>query len=98
MKDLIAYVCAEQEITCNFTPEHGPHFSGLWEATVKSFKRLLRCIVGGVHLAIEELTTTLAPIEASLNSRPLTALPDSHEGKEILTPGHFVVGSPLLVP
>ena len=43
----------------------------------------------------EELTTTLAQIEACLNSRPLTVLPDSDEGIEVLTPGHFLVGGPL---
>ena len=37
----------------------------------------------------------LAQVEACLNSRLLTAMPDSDEGIEVLTPGHFLVGGPL---
>ena len=44
---------------------------------------------------LEELTTTLAQVEACLNSRPLTGMPDSEEGIEVLTPGHFLFGGPL---
>ena len=64
-------------------PEHAPHFGGLWEAVVKSFKRHLRRVVGGIRLTFVELTTTLAQVEACLNSRPLTAMPDSDEGIEV---------------
>ena len=72
-----------------------PHFGGLWEASVKSFKQHLRRVVGEVKLTYEELATTLAQIEACLNSRPLTPMPEDSEGLEVLTPGHFLIGKPL---
>ena len=37
----------------------------------------------------------LSQVEACLNSRPLTPLPDSDDGIEVLTPGHFLIGRPL---
>ena len=75
-----------------FIPEHTPHFGGLWEAVVKSFKSHLRRIVGNVRLNFEELSTVLTQIEACLNSRPLVALPPDDEA---LTPGHFLIGRPV---
>ena len=46
-------------------------------------------------LTFEELTNTFTQVEACLNSRPLTAILDSNEGIEVLTPGHFLIGSLL---
>ena len=62
---------------------------------MKSFKAHLKRIVGEVKLTYEELATTLAQIEACLNSRPLTPLPESSDALEVLTPGHFLIGKPL---
>ena len=75
-----------------YTGTH-PHFGGLWEAAV-SFKTHLRRVVGEVKLTYEELATTLAQIEACLNSRPLIPLPESSDALEVLTPGHFLIGKP----
>ena len=85
-------VCSTLGIEWRFIPEHGPHFSGLWEAAVKSVKTHLHRIMGEVKLTFEELTTVLTQIEACLNSRPL--VPDE-DGIEALTPGHFLIGQPL---
>ena len=94
-KDCLSELCAEEGICWRFVPEHAPHFGGLWEAAVKTFKHHFRRIVGGVRLTFEELTTTLAQIEACLNSRPLVPLPAPEQGMEALTPGHFLIGRPL---
>ena len=91
----ISLFCSVQNIQWRFIPEHAPHFGGLWEAAVKSFKSHLRRVVGNVKLTFEELTTVLSQIEACLNSRPLVALPLADDGVEALTPGHFLVGRPL---
>ncbi len=49
----------------------------------------LKRVVGQAKLTFEELTTVLAQIEACLNSRPLTPLPDVDDGYEVLTPTAF---------
>ena len=85
----ISLFCSVQNIQWRFIPEHAPHFSGLWEAAVKSFKSHLRRVVGNVKLTFEELTMVLSQIEACLNSRPLVALPLADDGVEALTPGHL---------
>lgn len=94
-QDSISSFCSKQGIEWCFTPEHAPHFGGLWEAAVKSLKHHFRRIVGSVKLTFEELTTVSTQIEACLNSRPLTPLPHPEDGTEVLTPGHFLVGAPL---
>ena len=87
--------CTSQNITWKFTPEHAPHFGGLWEAAVKSFKTHIKKVLGEVKLNFEEFSTVLAQVEACLNSRPLTPLPESSDAIEVLTPGHFLIGRPL---
>ncbi len=72
------------------------HFGGLWEAAVKSFKAHLRRVTTNVKLTYEEMTTVLNQIEACLNSRPLAPLTSNTEGMEILTPGHFLIGRPIM--
>ena len=91
----IADFCSSQSIHWKFIPERAPHFGGLWEAAVKSMKKHLRRIMGCAKLTFEELTTVLSQVEACLNSRPLAPLPDSDDGLEAITPGHFLIGRPL---
>ena len=92
----ISDFCTTQGIGWHFIPEKAPHFGGLWEAAVKSFKIHLSRIVGSVKLYFEEMMTVLTQIEACMNSRPLGTLPDNNEdGIEMLTPGHFLIGRPL---
>lgn len=78
----------------HFIPGHAPHFGGLWEAAVKSFKHHLRRIVDQSVLTYEEFYTLLAEIEANLNSRPLCQLSSDPNDLDALTPGHFIMGCP----
>ncbi|XP_038210263.1 uncharacterized protein LOC119831089 [Zerene cesonia] len=80
----------------HFIPPHAPNFGGLWEAGVKSTKNHLRRVIGDSTLTYEEMSTVLAQIEACLNSRPLSLIPDNHNDPMPLTLGHFLVGEPLL--
>ncbi|XP_029171355.1 uncharacterized protein LOC114940771 [Nylanderia fulva] len=92
----IVLAATAQGIRWHFNPPAAPHFGGLWEAAVKSTKFHLRRVIGETTLTFEELSTLLAQIEACLNSRPLQALSDDPEDVSALTPGHFLVGAPLL--
>ncbi|XP_025406837.1 uncharacterized protein LOC112680837 [Sipha flava] len=80
----------------NFNPPGAPHFGGLWETAVRSAKRLMVRIIGAHILSYEELTTVFTRIEAVLNSRPITPLSTDPHDFEALTPGHFLIGQPLL--
>lgn len=87
---------ADDGIRWQFHPPAAPHFGGLWEAAVKAMKHHLRRIIGETRLTFEEMATFLAEVEACLNSRPLQALTDDPEDLSALTPGHFLVGTPLI--
>ena len=85
----------ELNITWSFTPPHGPHFRGIWEAAVKSFKYLYKRVLGETALTFEEHSTLAAQIEACLNSRPLCKISTDSRDSIPLIPGHFLVGRPL---
>lgn len=80
----------------HFIPPGAPHFGGIWEAAVKSMKHHLKRVIGDQMLTFEELTTVLYQIEACLNSRPITPLSNDPSEIEALTPGHFLIGRPLI--
>ncbi|XP_023314646.1 uncharacterized protein LOC111693641 [Trichogramma pretiosum] len=80
-----------------FIPPRAPHFGGLWEAAVKSFKYHFKRIIGDTPMTFEELSTLAAQIEACLNSRPLCRQSDCPDDLVALTPGHFLVGSAYLI-
>lgn len=92
---ITTYLLSER-ITWHASPERAPHFGGLWEAAVKSFKTHIKRVVGCQRLNFEELTTVAAQVEACLNSRPLVSTTShSQDGIEVLTPGHFLIGRPF---
>lgn len=80
----------------HFNPPGAPHFGGLWEAAVRSTKRLLARVIGTHIFTYEEFTTVLNRIEAVLNSRPLTPASNDPHDLDCLTPGHFLIGQPLI--
>ncbi|XP_026686425.1 uncharacterized protein LOC103518980 isoform X2 [Diaphorina citri] len=84
-------------IKWHFIPANSPHFGGLWEANIKSFKRHFKASIGNQTLTYEELLTISTQIEACLNSRPLVPMcPDDPDNLDALTPAHFLVGGQLL--
>lgn len=94
-QQFIQNAALRDDIEWHFIPPRAPNFGGLWEAAVKSAKRILRKVMGNQRLSFSEMTTVLSQIEAQLNSRPLTPLSEDPSELNVLTPGHFLIGVPL---
>lgn len=56
----------------------------------------MKRVVGAHTLSIEEIDTLLTQVETCLNSRPIAPLSDYPNDLTSLTPGHFLVGGPLI--
>ncbi|UYV72368.1 hypothetical protein LAZ67_9002823 [Cordylochernes scorpioides] len=87
---------AEEFIEWHFIPPSAPHFGGLWEANIKCLKGHLSKVIKSSLLNSEEFITLLCQVEACLNSRPLVELSPDPNDLRALTPGHFLIGSPLI--
>lgn len=92
----IAESLAMQSTTWHFIPARAPNFGGLWEAGIKSTKYHIKRVIGESTLTYEELTTLLSQVEACLNSRPLSVNHEEPGQCSPLTPGHFLIGEPLI--
>lgn len=97
-RDAVTANYAHQNITWHFIPPGAPHMGGLWEAGVKSFKSHFKRVSGSYKYTFEEFSTLLGKIEACLNSRPLSPISQDPSDLSALTPGHFLIGSPILTP
>jgi hypothetical protein len=56
----------------------------------------MRRVIANQALTFEEMTTVLTQIESCLNFRPLIRLSNDLGDVQILTPGHFLIGTCLL--
>lgn len=98
LKSKILANSAFQLMEWQFNPPGAPHMGGLWEAGVKSVKSHLKKMSHSQKFTFEEFSTVLARIEACLNSRPLCPMSENPSDLNPLTPGHFLIGNPLLSP
>ncbi|GFY65798.1 integrase catalytic domain-containing protein [Trichonephila inaurata madagascariensis] len=85
----------EEDIEWNFTPPASPHFGGLWEANIKSTKRILLRVAKSAIMTFEKLITLITQIEAVLNFRPLSPLSPDPNDFNPLTVGHFLTGNTI---
>lgn len=90
--DFITSQASNMSINFKFSPAYSPHFNGLAEGAVKSFKHHLKRVVGSANLTYEEMNTVLVQIEGILNARPLTPLSSDPSDLTALTPSHFLIG------
>jgi hypothetical protein len=95
-EEAVNHLLTSKGTSFHFNPPAAPHHGGLWEAGVKSMKHHLRRVVGSRHLTTEEFSTLICNVEAILNSRPLTPLTEDPSDCTVLTPGHFLIGRPLV--
>ncbi|XP_018398080.1 PREDICTED: uncharacterized protein LOC108776070 [Cyphomyrmex costatus] len=93
-RSIIDHVSPEG-IKWHFMPLRAPHFGGLWESTVKSFKNHFYKMTTEAAMTFDEASTLVVQIEAILNSRPLTALSEDPNDVSYLFPGHFLIGDTL---
>lgn len=94
----LANVILKNDVQWMFIPPHAPHWGGIWEAGVKSMKHHVKRVIGDSMYTYEETETILVEIEAVLNSRPLCPVTNDPDDLSVLTPGHFIIGEPLLSP
>lgn len=79
-----------------FNPPAAPHFGGIWEAAIKSAKFHLKKVIGSQTFTMEELVTLVVRVEGVLNSRPLLSVSNDPNDLTALTPGHFLIGQPIM--
>ena len=89
---------AKRTISWRYIPPAAPFMGGAWERMVRSVKTALTATLHERHPTEEVLSTLLAEVEYTVNSRPLTHVSVSIEDPEALTPNHFLMGGPGRVP
>lgn len=90
----VADSLAREGIQWSFIPPGAPHFGGLHESAVTSVKSHIKRVIGAQILTDEESYAFLMQIEMCVNSRPLTPISGEVDDSDVLTPGHFLVGTP----
>lgn len=94
----VSETLANECVQWHFNPPAAHHFGGLWETAVKSGKSHLIKVTKGALFSFEEMNTLLCRIEAVLNSRLMTAISTDPNHYQALTPSHFLIGGPAIMP
>lgn len=97
-EDITSARSNDRGINWHFNAPINPHAGGLWERGVQSVKTHFHRLSGATSYTYEELITLFARVTMCLNSRPLTSMSDDPNDMTVLTPGHFLVGGPIVQP
>ena len=85
---------ARRGVRWHFNPPAASHQGGSWERIVRSVKRTLLAVAGGVSsMSDETFTTYLTEVERILNNRPITKVAADSRDAEALTPNALLKGS-----
>lgn len=88
-----------RDIEWSFHPPTASHMGGVWERQIRSIRKILSSIIGAQRLDDDRLHTLFCEVEATLNSRPITAAPGDASEPEALTPDHLLrVGAGVHLP
>ncbi|XP_069365348.1 uncharacterized protein [Maniola hyperantus] len=98
LDEATAEEAAKKTISWRYIPPGAPFMGGAWERLVRSVKTALTATLHERHPTEEVLSTLLAEVEYTVNSRPLTHVSVSPDDPEALTPNHFLLGGPGRVP
>ena len=79
-----------RNIQWHFIPPTSPWMGGTWETLVKVTKKALKSVTNNRQIREDQLITTLAQIEGTINNRPLTSISDDTEDLTVLTPNLFI--------
>ena len=74
-----------QGIRWKFNPPAAPHFGGVWARLVRSCKKAMYAVLGNGSVTEDVLSTTMCPVELTLNFRPLTPVSSDAIDLEIIT-------------
>lgn len=86
----------KQSLDWKFIPPRAPHWGGLWESAVKIAKYHLYRTCRNNLFSYEEFYTLICQVEMTMNSRPITPLSSDPNDFSALSPGHFLIGQPMV--
>ncbi|CAG9103784.1 unnamed protein product [Plutella xylostella] len=89
---------ARRHIMWRFIPPASPFMGGAWERMVRTVKDALRATLHEKYPSDETLSTLLAEVESTVNSRPLTHVAVSPDDPVALTPNLLLIGPNCHVP
>lgn len=84
------FLCLK-EIKWKFNPAAASHMDGAWGRLIRSVKKILKALLDEQLVNDETLATTMAEVQAIINSRPITPNSDSLFDAEALTPNYLLM-------
>ena len=97
MNEAPSYV-RERPLIWRYIDPGAPNQGGAWERLIRTVKTALHATLTEQAPKEEVLATTMAEIEHTVNSRPLTHVSVDPADEDALTPNHFLVGSATGLP